>query len=127
MHELSHLNVNLVLKGIEMVAQSLFKTENEYKAAVERTIELFDAQPGTAEFDELELLLVLVKDYEDKHYQIPEPEKIRTIEMIDSSGYSVDAYTLKINSMTFELDKMNAIGIRKKLKELTDSIKAAQS
>ena len=38
------------------------------------TIQIFHADPGTSEFEELELLLVLVKDYEDKHIVIPELE-----------------------------------------------------
>ncbi len=43
------------------------KTEPEYKVALERTITIFHTEPDTPEFEELEQLLVLVKDYEDKY------------------------------------------------------------
>ncbi len=48
------------------------KTEVEYRQALERTISIFHAEPDAPEFEELELLLVLVKDYEDKNIVIPE-------------------------------------------------------
>jgi HTH-type transcriptional regulator/antitoxin HigA len=50
----------------------VLKTEEEYRKALDRTIQIFHAQPGSSEFEELELLLVLVKDYEDRHILIPE-------------------------------------------------------
>lgn len=48
-----------------------FREESEYKQALKRTIDIFHTEPGTPKFEELELLLVLVKDYEDKHIVIP--------------------------------------------------------
>ncbi|MGI4021001.1 MAG: hypothetical protein ACRYFA_05805 [Janthinobacterium lividum] len=50
----------------------VIKTEAEYKEALEMTIDIFHAQPDSPEFEELELLLILVKDYEDKNIVIPE-------------------------------------------------------
>ena len=50
------------------------KNEIEYDIALERTIELFHAEKGTPEFGELEILLPLVTDYEDRHYPIPKPD-----------------------------------------------------
>jgi len=64
-----------------MKAYKILKTASDYNTAIDRTIELFDAQPGSAKFDELELLLILVKDYEDKHYQIPSPNPIEAIKL----------------------------------------------
>ncbi|MDR6785268.1 antitoxin component HigA of HigAB toxin-antitoxin module [Pedobacter africanus] len=46
----------------------ILKTEETYNAAVRRIEEVFDAKPGSAAFDELELLSLLVKDYEDRYY-----------------------------------------------------------
>ena len=40
---------------------------------------LFDAQPGTAEFDRLEVLTVLAVDYENKHHPIEAPTPIEAI------------------------------------------------
>ncbi len=38
----------------------LIKTEEDYDAALLRIDELFDAQPGSKDFDEVELLMALV-------------------------------------------------------------------
>ncbi len=50
---------------------SVLKTEPEYKKALKRTIELFNAEENTPDGEELDLLLLLVKDYEDKHSPLP--------------------------------------------------------
>ena len=47
--------------------RGVIKNEGQYQKAIKRTIAIFHAENGTAEADELALLLVLVKDYEDKH------------------------------------------------------------
>lgn len=59
----------------------VLKTEADYQKAVLRTIKIFDAEPGLPDNDELELLLVLVKDYEDKHITIPELNPIDVIKL----------------------------------------------
>ena len=59
----------------------ILKTEEAYDNALERTIEIFHAEKGSPEFDELELLLLLVKDYEDRHYHIPGPDPIEVIKL----------------------------------------------
>ncbi len=59
----------------------VLKDELAYKDALNRTIELFDSEPGTKEFEELELLLVLVGDYEDKHIFIPELDPIEVVKL----------------------------------------------
>ncbi|MGY3213286.1 helix-turn-helix domain-containing protein [Mucilaginibacter sp. HD30] len=59
----------------------VLKTEAEYKIALERTIGIFNAEDGTPESDELDLLLLLVKDYEDRHYHIPDPDPIEVIKL----------------------------------------------
>jgi HTH-type transcriptional regulator/antitoxin HigA len=59
----------------------VIKTATQYKKAVKRTIEIFQAREGTPEADELELLLVLVKDYEDKHIVLPELDPIEAIKL----------------------------------------------
>jgi HTH-type transcriptional regulator / antitoxin HigA len=59
----------------------VIKTEAAYKKATNRTIAIFQAKEGTAEADELALLLVLLKDYEDKHIFIPNVNPIEAIKL----------------------------------------------
>ena len=59
----------------------VIKTETEYKKAIKRTIEIFHTEEGSNEADELDLLLVLVKDYEDKHIVLPGIDPIDAIKL----------------------------------------------
>jgi len=45
----------------------VLQTEEDYNKASLRLIEIFHVQPNTPEGDELDLLMVLLKDYDDKH------------------------------------------------------------
>ena len=56
----------------------VLKTEEDYNKASMRLMEIFHAQPNT-QSDELDLLMVLVKDYDDKHYQLPELDALEVI------------------------------------------------
>src|SRR5436190_5357296 len=57
----------------------IIKTEAEYQATLARIETIFDAKPGTAKGDELELLLLLVETYEDKAYPIDPPDPIAAL------------------------------------------------
>lgn len=59
----------------------VIKTKTDYNKALKRTMAIFQAEPGTSESDELELLLVLIKDYEDKHIVLPEVDPIDAIKL----------------------------------------------
>lgn len=59
----------------------VIKTEAAYKKALKRAMAIFQAKENTPEADELALLLVLIKDYEDKHIQIPEINPIEVIKL----------------------------------------------
>jgi len=59
----------------------LIKTEEEYRTAVKRLGELFNAPAGTPESDECDVLALLVGAYEDEHYPIGEPDPIETIKI----------------------------------------------
>ena len=52
----------------------LIKTESDYEQALGRIEQLMDAETGTPEADELELLATLVEMYEDAHYPIDYPD-----------------------------------------------------
>ena len=57
------------------------KTETDYKNALKRLEVIFDAKPGTKESDELEILGLLVDDYENKHHPIEAPDPIEAIKI----------------------------------------------
>jgi HTH-type transcriptional regulator / antitoxin HigA len=65
------------------------RTKKEHKEALLRIQELFDLDPkeGSAQFDELELLAMVVEEYEDIHHPVPPPHPIEAIKFrIDQMG-----------------------------------------
>lgn len=55
------------------------KNESAYQNALSRIEKLWGAAPDTPEGDELEILLVLVEAYENKHYPLPPSDPINAI------------------------------------------------
>lgn len=65
------------------------KTEKDYQKALERLEIIFDAQPGTKEGDELEILGILIEKFEDEHFPIELPDPIEAIEFrMEQLNYS---------------------------------------
>lgn len=58
------------LKTIKGLAESSTPSEIDYRMALIRIEALFDAEPGSPEGDELELLASFVEAYEEEHYPI---------------------------------------------------------
>ena len=57
------------------------RNEKDYEdmlREIERLLEA-DAQPGTPEGDTLEIMVMLVEKYENKHYPIPLPDPVEAI------------------------------------------------
>jgi HTH-type transcriptional regulator/antitoxin HigA len=59
----------------------VIKTEREYKKALKRAMEIFHAEPNTPEDDELGVLILLIKDYEDRTIQMPQLDPIEVIKL----------------------------------------------
>ncbi|MCZ2472472.1 MULTISPECIES: helix-turn-helix domain-containing protein [Aquirufa] len=57
----------------------VLKTEEDYNKASMRLMEIFHAEPNTPEGDELDLLIVLVKDFDEKQYELPELDALEVI------------------------------------------------
>jgi len=55
------------------------KNEQNYDEALAEIEILWGAEEGTENGDKLDILLVLVEDYENKHYQISSPDPIEAI------------------------------------------------
>ncbi len=67
----------------------LIKTENDYNQALERLEVVFDAKKGTPEGDELELLGILIEQYENTHFPIDLPDPIEAIKFrMEQMGYN---------------------------------------
>jgi HTH-type transcriptional regulator/antitoxin HigA len=54
-------------------------TEEDYNLALKRLEKIFDSEHGTKKGDELEILALLIEDYENKHYPIGPPDPIEAI------------------------------------------------
>ena len=64
------------------------KTKKEHKVAMKRLDELFDAKPGSAEGDELEVLSILIEHYENKQLLVEYPDPIEAIKFrMEQLGY----------------------------------------
>jgi len=55
------------------------RNEDNYQEALARILVILQAKPGTAAFDELDVLTTLVEAYEAQHYPISEPDPIEYI------------------------------------------------
>ncbi|MFP9117050.1 helix-turn-helix domain-containing protein [Flavobacterium sp. RNTU_13] len=65
------------------------KTEEDYNAALERLEVIFNAVPGTPESDELEILGILIEQFEKEHYPIDLPDPIEAIKFrMEQMGYT---------------------------------------
>jgi HTH-type transcriptional regulator/antitoxin HigA len=64
------------------------KTEIDYNQALERLEVIFDAKKGTLEGDELEILSILIDNYENENYPIDFPDPIEAIKFrMEQMGY----------------------------------------
>lgn len=54
-------------------------TETDYSTALNRIEEIFDAKPGTPEGDELEILGILVDEFEKRHFPIDAPNPVEAV------------------------------------------------
>ena len=65
------------------------KTENDYSKALERLEQIFDAKIGSPEGDELEVLGILIDQYENEHFPIGMPDPIEAIKFrMEQMGYT---------------------------------------
>ncbi|MGI8597826.1 MAG: helix-turn-helix domain-containing protein [Chitinophagaceae bacterium] len=55
------------------------KTNKDYQAAIQHLDKIFDSKPGSTEGDELEVLSILIENYEQEHDLIDYPDPIEAI------------------------------------------------
>ena len=65
------------------------KTDKDYNQALERLEVIFDVKKGSPESDELEVLGILVDQYENEHFPIGLPDPIEAIKFrMEQMGYN---------------------------------------
>jgi len=65
------------------------KTKKDYADALKRLEVIFDAAPGTSQGDELEVLGILIHNYENEHFPVDLPDPIEAIKFrMEQLGYS---------------------------------------
>ncbi len=84
----------------------LIKTESDYQAALKRLETIFDAEIGTQESDEADILGLIIDDYEKKHYPIETPDPIEAIKI------RMEEMQLK------QVDLVNEIGGKSRVSEI---------
>lgn len=82
------------------------KTESDYKNALKRLDEIFDATVGSPESDEADVLAVLIDEYEKKHFPIEAPDPIEAIKI------RMEELQLK------QVDLVNEIGGKSRVSEV---------
>jgi HTH-type transcriptional regulator/antitoxin HigA len=84
----------------------VIKTEEEYKNALKRLELIFDSELGTKNGDELELLSLLIDNYEKIHFPIDLPDP-------------VEAIKFRMEQMDYKAkDLANVIGFRSRVTEI---------
>ena len=65
------------------------KTKKDYKQALDRLELIFDAKKGTSQGDELEILAILIDQYENENFPIDLPDPIEAIKFrMEQMGYT---------------------------------------
>ena len=84
------------------------KTELDYKDALHRMEAIFSAKAGTEEGDELEILGVLIEQYEESHFPFDPPDPIEAIMFrMDQMGLNRQDLTKIIGSKSRASEIMN--------------------
>jgi len=82
------------------------KTENDYNQALERLDKIFDAKIGSPEGDELEVLGILIDQYENENFPIGLPDPIEAIKFrMEQMGYN-------------QTDLANIVGLKSRASEI---------
>lgn len=82
------------------------KTEEDYQKALDRLEIIFNAEPETPEGDELEVLSILIENYEDESFPIEMPDPIEAIK------FRMEQLGMKQN------DLVKYVGFRSRVSEI---------
>lgn len=105
---MEHIKNIIILTQIKYNVMNIkpLKTDSDYQKALEMLEKVFDAAPGTKDGDTLEILSILIDNYEKNQYPINLPDPIEAIKFrMDQLDYSQN-------------DLANIIGLRSKASEI---------
>jgi HTH-type transcriptional regulator/antitoxin HigA len=84
----------------------VIKTEQDYHDALERLEVIFDSKSGTPQGDELEILGILIDQYEKEYFPIEMPDPIEAIKFrMEQLGYN-------------QQDLANIVGLKSRASEI---------
>src|SRR4030043_573770 len=70
------------MKSAPLISVRVIKNEQDYKSALKRIQEIFNAKSGTPEYEELEVLSILIEEYEEKRFIIPDSHPLDIIRFV---------------------------------------------
>lgn len=103
------------------------KNSQQYEDALARTYELIQKkiEPDSKESDELEILSILIKEYENEHYPVPKPNPIEAIKfrldqmnMSEADLSAILGYRSRKSEILSGKRKLNLAMIRKLVEKL---------
>jgi HTH-type transcriptional regulator/antitoxin HigA len=84
------------------------KTKRDYQAAFKRAEQLWHAAAGSIEADALDILSLIIADYETRHFPIADPDPIQFLEyVIESRGLTRKDLEAYIGSRARVAEVMN--------------------
>ena len=82
------------------------KTKKDYQQALSRLEIIFDSKKGSANADELEILSMLIDNYENEHFPVGFPDPVEAIKFrMEQLGYN-------------QSDLVNVIGLKSRASEI---------
>ncbi len=103
------------------------KNEAQYEDALSRVYSLMqkNIKPGSATSDELEVLSILIKEYENEHYPVSKPEPLEAIKfrleqmnMSEAELSEILGYRSRKSEILSGKRKLNLAMIRKLVEQL---------
>ena len=75
------------------------RTKADYDAAMKHIDKIFDARPGTPQGDELEVLTLLIENYERRYFPIEAPDPVEFIKnVMEFRGLGQNELAVVLNS-----------------------------
>ena len=107
------------------MSYTTIKTKKQFEQYMARFSKLFGAKIGTKEGDELDLLALLIKDYEDRTFPMDKPNPLEAIEYrMEQAGLTkkdlaeILGYKSRVTDIFNKHRKLNLSMVRKLYKEL---------